>query len=176
MKPWYKRFLRGNIRLGGGGGGGGAAASLDWFDQGDAFGPFSIDNANQVAIVGFLLPYALTFSNIGVFVSTADAANNYDIGIYTKAGVLVADIGAQPLPAAAEVSFPTVQGTQTIAAGRYLFAMTGDAVIAVLWNDADAPAWVLDIDVAASVGGALPPNIGAVAIAAAAGKPFLYLF
>ena len=166
------------IRLAGGGGGGGGVVGwpLAWFQYGSTFQQFFLGGGNQIAIWGFPLPYALTFGNIGVFVGSADAVNNYDVGIYTQAGVLVADIGARPLPSAAEVSFPAVQGIQTLEPGLYLFAFTGDANTATLWQDEDSPAWVFDGDVAASVGGALPPNVGAVAIAAAQRHPFLYLF
>ena len=162
------------IRLAGGGGGG--AAPLTFFGDGEAFTPVGPAAADEVYITGFVLPYELTFSNIGVDLHNTDNANDYDIGIYDQAGNLVADIGAQPLPAGGVQTFATVQGVQTINPGLYLFAFTGAAIKVTFNNDSDSPVWVLNANVAASVGGALPASIGAVAVAPTGGRTFLMLF
>ncbi len=120
---------------------------------------------NRVDCIGFALPHALTFSHIHVFIKVTDAVNLYDLGIYTQAGVLVANIGAQSLPTVNDVTIPTVQGAQTIPPGLYLFAFTGNATtVAISTGDGNLP-WAYALSSAASSGGALPASISAVAVA-----------
>jgi len=166
LKPWYKRFNRGHIRLGGGGGGGGVAGwPLTYF----ASVAYDTNNtragANQVSVSGFVLPYELSFSQIAVYLDITDAVGLYDFGIYTKAGALIANIGAATQPNNDLQIYPTLQGLQTIPPGLYLFGWTGNAAVVAIHFQDNALSWVFNQDIAASVGGALPAAIGAVAIA-----------
>jgi len=117
--------------------------------------------SNDIAIFGFELPYALTFANIAVFIQTADGSNNSDIGIYSQAGSLVANIGAQHISSGNQVAkFATVQGSQTIVPGLYLFAMTSAASTLTVYGGI-AGLWVKNLNVASSTGGALASSISA---------------
>lgn len=124
---------------------------------------FHVGGTNQVSIWGFVLAYPLTFANITIDIATADAVNSYDIGLYTKAGALVANIGAQTIPSTGIHAFATVQGSQTIAPGLYLFGATGNANTAQIEGSTAAPNWVVNTNVTSSSGGALPSSIGAIA-------------
>jgi len=147
-----------------GGGGGGSGSPLIAFQNSRASAVFGLGGPNQVAISGFVLQWPLKFANITVYPYAADAAGLYDIGIYNKAGKLIANIGPQAI-ALGEPTFPTLQGSQTIEPDIYLFAFTGNADVAQLSEDAQALTWVFNGNVAASVGGTLPAAIGAVAVA-----------
>lgn len=160
IKPWHRRFLRGSIRLSGGGGGGGGSSPLAYFGDADNFSNLAI-SADQVFVTGFVLAYSLTFSNITIKVTVGDAVNNSDCGVYDQAGALLANIGPQALGFVARRTFPTVQGTQTIPAGIYLFGFTSAGGVLEVSGDNDAATWFVSLDVAPSVGGALPAAIGA---------------
>ena len=148
---------------------------LTWFTTGLPVSALSLGAANVVSVYGFALPYTLTFANVGIYVAVADAVNNYDLGLYTKAGNLIANIGPQTLPNAAQTSIATLQGSQTIAPGLYLFAWTGDVGIAQIYGYTYDFSWVVNGNIAASAAGTLPPAIGAVAVASAFDAPFLFL-
>lgn len=90
---------------------------------------------NQTVVYGFALPFALTFSKITFFVNTADATNNSDVGLYSAAGSLVANIGAQHLATASAVTIATVQGSQTIAPGLYWMAFTSASNVLKLYGN-----------------------------------------
>ena len=162
MKPWYRRFLSGHIRLAGGGGGGGGGEALVYFGDADNFTNLDA-TANAVSVAGFVLPYALKFSNLTIRVSAGDAANDSDAGVYNQAGNLIANIGAQKLGAGTQ-TIPTVQGLQTIPPGLYLFALTSAGSALIVACDFDAPTWFVQFNVAASVGGALPAAIGVITV------------
>jgi len=119
----------------------------------------NLTGANVLALSPFSLSYALTFSNIVVFVGTADAVNNSDIGIYNSGGVLIANIGAQTLPSATEVTLPTVQGSQTILPGLYWFAFTSAGATLAIFCDPNGLSYYFSLGFGASVGGALPASI-----------------
>jgi len=139
---------------------------LTFLRHGINIGGNARNGANQVSVSGIHVPVPLTFANILVFVDTVDAVNLYDIGIYSQAGALLANIGAQTLPTGNLQSFATLQGSQTIEPGLYLFAWTGNATTAQLrYDTGQHGGWVFNQDIAASVGGALPASIGAVAVA-----------
>ena len=128
---------------------------------------------NDIAICGIVIQYALTFSHIAVNVATADAVNNYDLGIYTAAGALVADIGPQTLPSTGYVHFATVQASQTIAPGMYLFAWTGPVNTAKLSLQTQNQPWIYNGNLSSSTGAQLPGTIAAQTPAPTSGG-FLY--
>jgi hypothetical protein len=143
-------------------------AFFAWGNQSNAAGE-ALGAANQIDACGFVLPYPLTFSKILASIVTADAGNNYDIGIYTKAGALVANIGAQPLPSTGAQAFATIQGSQTILPGMYAFGWTGAAITAQLginqnWN---IP-WFQSHNIGTGTAGALPASVAAIAVNPAA--------
>jgi hypothetical protein len=143
-----------------------AGEPLPYFQQGSLIASTSLAAANDVMISGFVLPYSLTFSNINVMVFTADAVGLYDLGIYSKAGALLAHVGAQSLPATGFQTFPIVGGAQTLAPGLYAFGWTGNANAAALNQDSGALiVWIFNGNVATSVAGVLPSSVGALAIA-----------
>jgi hypothetical protein len=116
---------------------------------------------NQTLISGFLLPYSLTFSKIFFALTTADAGTNSDIGIYTAAGVLVANIGAQHLGTNFGNVIATVQGSQTIAAGLYMFAATTAGNTIVINSSFGTACWVFSSTAGVTAGGALAASITA---------------
>lgn len=134
---------------------------LTFFSSGVWNSNSNIGANNAIAISGIVIPYALTFGHIAVNVATADASNNYDIGIYTAAGALVADIGPQTLPSTNYVHFATVQGSQTIQAGMYLFAFTGVATTAKLTLQTQNNPWIYSANLSSSTLAQLPSTIAA---------------
>jgi hypothetical protein len=120
-----------------------------------------LNGANVISRTGVVISYWLTFSKIGVDIGTTDAVDNYDLGLYTAAGGLVANIGAQTLPTGNVQSFATVQGVQTIAPGLYVFAWTGNAATAQLAFGNNDASWVCGNSATTSTGGALPASIAA---------------
>jgi hypothetical protein len=128
----------------------------------------TLSGANAIDASGFVLPYPLTFSNIAVSIDTADAVNNYDIGIYTKAGALVANIGGQPLPSTGTQSFATLQGPLTILPGMYAFAWAGAATTAIIRTSNGWPfPWFQSHNIGTAVAGTLPASVPAIAVAVA---------
>ena len=180
VKPWWRRGFPGVFVTSPGGGistvttnssltGAGTSGSplgvngwpLTFFSSGVWNTNNIFAGANDVAICGIVIPYSLTFGHIAVNVNTADAANNYDIGIYTAAGAIVADIGPQTLPSTGYVHFAAVQGSQTIAPGMYLFAWTGVSATAKLTTQSQNNPWIYNSNVATSVAAQLPGTISA---------------
>ena len=150
----------------GGGSGGGAATPLLWYGFAATGVAYSLAGINQVAVTGFALPFPLTFSKIASFVFTADAVNNYDFGIYTKAGVLVANIGAQHLPSTGMQTFATVQGVQTIPPGLYMTAFVGSATTAQLTQASSGTCWCINTNAGTGVAGTLPATVTPQAVTA----------
>jgi len=149
---------------------------ISFFTQQWNQGPDGQTGANQVYINGFYTASALTFAHIGVNVYTSDNAHNYDLGIYTKAGTLLANIGAQTLPSTGIQAFATLQGSQTITPGLYVFALTGTAFTAQLGICTQAATWVRNVNYTSSSGGALPASISAVSFSISQYTIFLYLY
>jgi hypothetical protein len=131
---------------------------LTFFTVGRINATFGI-NANQLTLVGLEIPNLVLASNIMFQVANNDAVNLYDIGLYTAAGVLVADIGARSLPGAGSQSFAFVQGAVTFTPGRYLFGFTGNANTEQINFDNQTLGWFFSQTYAATVGGALPATI-----------------
>jgi hypothetical protein len=119
---------------------------------------------NQIAVAGFILLVPITTSNITVNVSTADAVNNCDIGIYNFAGSLRLNIGAQTLPSTGDRTFAWSQGSTTLLPGLYAVAFTSTAATAKLGYDSGAFLWLASNNYAASAGGALPASVTAFSL------------
>jgi hypothetical protein len=147
------------------GGGGGFNKPQVFFGAGGPSNPLSLGGANQVVVSGFVLPYPLTFSKVGFYVTTGDAANNYDLGVYTQAGALIANIGPQHLTGGVN-AINALQGAQTIQPGLYLWGFTGVATVAALYATNTALSWALNLNIATSSAGTLPASVGAVSISA----------
>jgi hypothetical protein len=186
--------------FGGGGGGGGGLTSvttdgtlagagtvasplsvkgwpLTYFQDSTNDQSFTFITTNSTYIQGFVLPYGLTFSHIAINVATADAGKLYDLGIYTKAGALVADIGPTNFAVTGTLSFSTVQGVLTLSPALYLFAMTGNNNVLGIGYGAEQYCWVVNAAVASSSGGQLPSSIPAQVTGTPAAHPvFLALF
>ncbi|HEY3838134.1 MAG TPA: hypothetical protein VGL72_16255, partial [Bryobacteraceae bacterium] len=95
-------------------------------------------NANSDLLKGIQIQYQVTFSTITYNVGVADnTANLYDIGLYKySTGQLLCDLGPVAgttfAPATGIRSASCLQGTLTLAPGKYYFAMTGNANTAQL--------------------------------------------
>lgn len=185
-RPWYKGFLPGWIVSGSGGGLSSVTTNPTLTGAGTGGSPLGVTGwplayysfilarsntfgitANQVTVYGFALPHALTFSNICVWIGTADAVNSYDFGIYSFTGSLLAHIGAQTLPSTAFQAFGVVGGAKTIQAGLYAFAFTGTAATANISGAAITGQIFYNGSYAASVGGVLPASVTAFTISTA---------
>lgn len=134
--------------------------------------------ANTLSLGGFVLFTPVTFANITVDINAADNGHNNDLGIYTAAGILAANIGAQHIAAMGVTTFATVQGAQTLAPGKYVFALTSAASTFSLfqgWNGGlgQSPfTWYSNASTGVSAGGALPNSISAPAVSVTR-SPFL---
>jgi len=75
----------------------------------------------------FWLPYSGVFNNVWVSVGTADATNNYKIGIYNASGTLVCNTTAAPLPTTGivKIAFAT---SCPLSAGLYTFGVSAVTV------------------------------------------------
>jgi len=122
----------------------------------------TLGGANQVYITGFSLGYELTFSNIATYGDAGDGVGFYDLGVYTKAGALVANIGATHLPSGTPQHQAILQAPLTLAPGDYAFAFTGNAVVATIRADNQWATWIDNSNVATSSAGVLPASIGAL--------------
>jgi hypothetical protein len=128
--------------------------------------------ANQLGLWIYSIPYEWTASNIAIDITTADGANNSDVGLYNSAGTLIANAGAQHMGSTGNIAFPFVQGTLTEPAGLYGFAVTSAAsnlkfaglfaafVLYGLGNLATSTGGALNSSITFP---ALAPNIGAPA-------------
>lgn len=150
-----------SIRMAGGGGGGVQGWPLTFY----GFGHQSDDGssnaiANQLIYYGFVLPAQLTFTHLVAWISTADAINNSDIGIYDAAGAtLLANIGAQTLASTGVHAFPIVQTSVTLAPGKYVFAVTSAGSTLEIVADSSIPSWAANVSgTGTSSGGALPAS------------------
>jgi len=135
--------------------------------------------ANKVNYSGFYLTTSLTFTTLGVDISTPDGVNNSDIGIYNAAGSsLLANIGAQHLGSGGLQSFTITQGTVTLQPARYLLAFTSAAGTLTLNKDNRVITWAFTSGgVGVSAGGALPASIPAPTVSFTISGGFLaYLF
>jgi hypothetical protein len=132
---------------------------------------------NVTELWGFLLPYAVTTTQITYDVITADnTANEYDIGIYNTAGKLLVGIGAtKGTTFAASTGFHTLlwtQGSTSLAAGEYYLAITSNCASACAQIAAATGnvSFAVDVSAGASTGGALPATMTVPAQVWAAGN------
>jgi hypothetical protein len=132
---------------------------------------------NVTKLWGFVLPYAVTTTQITYDVTTADnTANEYDIGIYNTSGDLLVDIGATPgTTFAASDGFRTLlwtQGSSSLAAGEYYLALTTNCASACAQIAAALSnvSFAVNVSAAASTGGALPSTTTVPAQAWATGN------
>ena len=122
--------------------------------------------ANVNNLWGFLLPYAVTTTQITYEVMAVDnTANDYDIGIFNTSGKLLVDIGPTPgTTFAASDAFQTLpwtQGSTSLAAGEYYLGITTNCSTACA-QIAAAPATVsfaINVSAGTSTGGALSATI-----------------
>jgi hypothetical protein len=122
--------------------------------------------ANVNNLWGFLLPYAVTTTQITYEVTAVDnTANNYDIGIFNTSGKLLVDIGPTPgTTFAASDAFQTLkwtQGSTGLAAGQYYLALTTNCSTTCA-QVAAAPtnvSFAINVSAGASTGGALSSTI-----------------
>jgi hypothetical protein len=118
--------------------------------------------ANNVTLMGFVLPVAVTFNKISVPVNIIDAVNLYDWGIYSYAGSLICHVGAQSIPATG-VNTQTVTGAPiSLNPGKYYFGFTGNTTTAqILVSNPTGGAWsfLFNAAVVAGTGGALPASL-----------------
>jgi hypothetical protein len=132
--------------------------------------------ANTLSLFGFALPDALSFGHIVFTVNTVDGTNNSDVGIYTGAGALVANIGAQTLGSAGLLALPTVQGSQTVLPGLYLFAFTSaGSTLKIVYSNFPNQ-WYYNGSIDTSSAGALPASITAPTITVQARSAYFSLY
>jgi hypothetical protein len=129
--------------------------------------------ANTINLYGIVVPTPVTFSKILVNITTIDAANNYDVGIYTYAGVLVAHAGAQTIPSSGLVTFTCSGGPFSLTPGKWWFASTGNSTTATYSDGQVGTAFVFgrQFSVQATAGGALPASMTPPADSAIANCP-----
>jgi hypothetical protein len=119
--------------------------------------------ANQIYLTGFYLSYALTFAHLLVNIAAADNVNNTDFGVYSKAGTLIANIGAAHYASTGLQQLATTQGSQTITAGLYAFAFTSVGTTLKVGQDSGpGMVWALNSNAGTSSGGVLPSSITAI--------------
>jgi hypothetical protein len=135
----------------------------------------AVGGANNILGSTFLVTAPVTFANIIVQVSTADATHNSDIGIYTTAGTLLADIGAQALGSTGVHSFATVQGSQTLLPGLYIFAFVSAGTTFAIQSTFQVLSWLYASNLGFPSGGALPSSITAPTLAPVVGALFFGL-
>jgi len=125
---------------------------------------FGMTGANQIQLDGIWLPCPWILNSIWVYVGTADAGGLYDLGIYNYAGTRLGHIGAQAFPNTGFRSFAVVGAPITLPAGALLFAWAGNSTtLALAFNGNDGGVAYHNANYAASVGGALPATIAALA-------------
>lgn len=145
------------------GGGGGGGTTLPVYAGGmRGSGSWAI-SANQVRVIGIMLPISVgPISHLDFWVNAADASTSdkYDVGIYNSAGNLLADVGAVNLAKTGYLSLPTTQSSQTLPAGKYYLAFTGNATTAQIEGaGGNFASFASNIAVSSSSGGVLPATI-----------------
>jgi len=122
-------------------------------------------NANQVSVWGVYLPVPVTFANLTVNFGNVDSTNKFDVGIYSAAGALIANLGGIVFTSGSGFqTHATVQGSQTIAQGVYLVASTGNATAVNQFagdSGQEPSSWFQNLNYTSSSGGALPNSISA---------------
>lgn len=120
--------------------------ALTWYQVSVGTSPATqgLSGANGMYYWGIIVTAPVTFSKITFYVQTVDtnagstscadltgsnqtSKQCYDLGIYSHAGTLLADIGPHQFQAGGLKTISNVQGSVTIAPGQYYFAFTGTA-------------------------------------------------
>jgi len=92
--------------------------------------------ANVVALWYFYLPGSVSAVHLGLAIHTGDATNHYDFGIFSSAGILLANVGpaiytaspgSSPGPPTNFTVTTFLQGTVAMPPGEYFFAITSSA-------------------------------------------------
>ena len=122
-------------------------------------GTVALQNANDIAIYPFTLPYEMEITNIGVFIGVGDGSNDSDIGIYDIDGNLLGHVGAQHISSASAQLLALTGGPIVLGPGTYLLAFTS-AATTLMWavSDASYPLTLFSTSTSSS-GGALPSTI-----------------
>jgi len=136
----------------------------------------NLNNANDIAVYPFVVPFPLKVTNICVFIAQGDGSHNSDIGIYDTDGNLLGHIGAQELADETSFSGAISGGPIVIGPGTYLLAFTS-AGTALQWAIAatssanDGLAWYGTSSNGSS--GSLPSTISVIAeLSEGSGSPF----
>jgi hypothetical protein len=114
------------------GGGGGGSAETFYGEYSHSYGTNGYGIVQNTVKVSYpiTISFPVAFSKMEIVVTLADtnSGHHYDFGIYDLSGNLLADVGPQTgLSSTGAHDLSLVQGTVTLQAGTYLFAMTGDA-------------------------------------------------
>lgn len=143
-----------------------AEAPAAMFFSGTHAGANQAATANTIIASGFYLPYPVTFSHIAFVVNTADttSGDHYDVGIYSHAGTLEADIGATAgttaFSATGSKDVVIAQASVTLPPGQYYFALTGNAATgAIDINPCSSFYSITASSLGSSSGGALPSSL-----------------
>ncbi len=147
--------------------GGGSALTLPFFvTGGEHTGGVQAATKNLTKLWGILLPYNVTTTQITYDVTTADnTANTYDVGIFDNSGNLLANIGPTPgttfAPAKAFETLAWIQGSTSLAAGRYYLAMTTNCASACAAIAASTTyiSFAINASAGASTAGTLPSTM-----------------
>lgn len=128
----------------------------------------ALTGANKIKLYGVYLNTALQVSNITVRVSTPDAVNSYDMGLYSSDGsTLYFNVGPVTLPSGGTQDIPITGAPITLAPGRYIFAFTGTATTGILIGYPGSCNTFLNQSESStsSSGGALPSSIASPTLA-----------
>lgn len=115
--------------------------------------------ANQIAVFPFVLPYALTITNISFWLQTG--GSTADIGIYNTSGTLLGHIGASAYTSGVKTQAIS-GGAITIGPGLFLIAVTQNNTTTQWYgpNSGGSPAALYIYDTATtSSAGVLPSTI-----------------
>jgi hypothetical protein len=120
--------------------------------------------ANNLILSGITIPTAIpSAGHFSIYVGTADLSHNSDICLYSKAGTLVADVGAQGINSSPnEQTLAISGGPVSIPAGTYYVGLTSVAStlsIAGSANTATATFYSVASTGISTTGGACPTPI-----------------
>lgn len=122
---------------------------------------------NGVIVCGFVLTAALTFSHLAANFTTPGGTDLVDLGVYTQAGTLVADIGPQNTNFTGIHSFAVLQAPVTLPIGLYMFGCACDGGFVKLASGNNGPMiWCQANLGAISAGGQLPSTVPAQTVTA----------
>lgn len=82
--------------------------------------------ANAIVMFPLYVPYPVSVQKLLLNITTNDAANHYDFGIYDVDGNLIVSLGATIFGATGVIATAFKQGTLVLSPGMYWFAVTAD--------------------------------------------------